>query len=133
MKKYLLDTNICIFFLQGKYSIVDKIKEVGQKNCLISEITVAELYFGAYHSNNKEKHLKETKAFISQFTILPIFNCLETYAAQKAEMARKGELIDDFDTLIGAAAICNKIIMVTDNVRHLSHLNGIVIENWIKR
>jgi tRNA(fMet)-specific endonuclease VapC len=100
---------------------------------LISEITVAELYFGAYHSNNKEKHLKETKAFISQFTILPIFNCLETYAAQKAEMARKGELIDDFDTLIGAAAICNKIIMVTDNVRHLSHLNGIVIENWIKR
>ena len=69
MKKYLLDTNICIFFLQGKYGIVDKIKEVGQKNCLISEITVAELYFGAYHSNNKDKHLKETKDFISQFTI----------------------------------------------------------------
>ena len=47
MTKYLLDTNICIFFLQGKYNVPARIKEIGRKNCYISEITVGELLYGA--------------------------------------------------------------------------------------
>jgi hypothetical protein len=34
--KYLLDTNIIIFWLKNRYNIPDKIKEVGIKNCYIS-------------------------------------------------------------------------------------------------
>ena len=47
MKKYLLDTNICIFLLRGKYNVNKKIDTVGLDNCYISEITVAELKYGA--------------------------------------------------------------------------------------
>ncbi|WP_288909981.1 PIN domain-containing protein [uncultured Bacteroides sp.] len=47
MKKYLLDTNICIFLLRGKYDVDKKIDQVGLENCCISEITVAELKYGA--------------------------------------------------------------------------------------
>ena len=47
MKKYLLDTNICVYFLRGKYSLDRKIRQVGWDNCYISEITVAELKYGA--------------------------------------------------------------------------------------
>lgn len=43
MGKYLLDTNICIFLLQGKYNAIDR---VGFDNCFILEITVAELKYG---------------------------------------------------------------------------------------
>ena len=60
MKKYLLDTNICIFYMKGRYQLDEKIKKVGQKNCYISEITVAELLYGVSRSGNKEKHLKQT-------------------------------------------------------------------------
>lgn len=45
--KYLLDSNICIHFLRGKYNIIEKLNEVGIDNCAISEITLAELVFGA--------------------------------------------------------------------------------------
>ncbi len=45
--KYLLDTDICIFFLKGKFNIYEKIKQVGVENCYISEITIAELKYGA--------------------------------------------------------------------------------------
>ena len=38
--KYLLDTNICVHFLRGKYEIDKTIKEKGLENCYISEITV---------------------------------------------------------------------------------------------
>lgn len=46
MKKYLLDTNICVHFLRGKYNLLDRIREVGLENCCISEITYAELLCG---------------------------------------------------------------------------------------
>jgi tRNA(fMet)-specific endonuclease VapC len=45
--QYLLDTNICIFFLRGKMNLDKIIKEKGKHNCFISEITVFELRFGA--------------------------------------------------------------------------------------
>lgn len=40
---YLIDTNICIFFLKGKFDLQAKFERVGLENCFISEITVAEL------------------------------------------------------------------------------------------
>lgn len=133
MKGYLLDTNICIFYMKGKYQLIEKIKKVGQNNCYISEITVAELLFGAARSNNKEKHLKEVTDFIEQFKIFPIYNALQTFADKKAELCAKGLLIDDFDILIGVTAIHNELVMVTENVKHLNHLSSIKIENWIER
>lgn len=47
MEQYLLDTNICIYLLRGKYNVDRKIDAVGLDNCFISEITVAELMYGA--------------------------------------------------------------------------------------
>ena len=41
--QYLLDTNICIFFLRGKMNLDEIIKDKGKQNCFISEITVFEL------------------------------------------------------------------------------------------
>lgn len=43
----MLDTNLCIFLLRGKYNIDKNIDAVGIDNCYISEITVAELKYGA--------------------------------------------------------------------------------------
>lgn len=53
--KYLLDTNICIHFFRGKFSMLEKIKAAKLENCAISEITLAELAFGAENSSNPEK------------------------------------------------------------------------------
>lgn len=43
--KYLLDTNIIIFWLKDRYGIAQKITEVGAVNCFVSEVSVAELRF----------------------------------------------------------------------------------------
>jgi len=47
MEKFLLDTNICVFFLKGKFNLNEQLKKVGLQNCCISEITLAELKYGA--------------------------------------------------------------------------------------
>ena len=54
--KYLLDSNICIHFFRGKYKMIDKLKLIGLKDCAISEITLAELVFGAENSDNPNKN-----------------------------------------------------------------------------
>ena len=54
--KYLLDSNICIHFFRGKFGIIDKLKTIELKSCAISEITLAELVFGAENSNNPQKN-----------------------------------------------------------------------------
>jgi tRNA(fMet)-specific endonuclease VapC len=48
--KYLLDTNICVHFLRGKFEVDKILKAKGVENCYISEITVLELRFGAENS-----------------------------------------------------------------------------------
>lgn len=77
--KYLLDTNICIHFFRGKYNLIDKIDNVGLRNCAISEITLAELVFGAENSENPSKNYEIIDKFSEQVAIIPIFDSIYKY------------------------------------------------------
>ena len=50
MKQYLLDTNICIHFINGEYNLAARISTVGLVNCFLSSITIAELTYGIANS-----------------------------------------------------------------------------------
>lgn len=130
MKKYLLDTNICIYFLKGLFNLDKKIEKAGISNCFVSEITVAELKFGAENSEHRERNRKTVDQFVNQFTVIPIFNSLDVYAREKSRLRKKGLSLDDFDLLIGATAITNNLVLVTRNVSDFKRMRGIRIENW---
>lgn len=130
MTKFLLDTNICIYFLKGKYNLITKIEDIGEKNCFISEITVAELKYGAEKSEKIIENTKMVDLFISKFTIIPIYTSLNLYAKEKAKLSKAGTIIDDFDLLIASTAISNNLILVTNNVKHFSRLKKLSINNW---
>jgi len=130
VKKYLLDTNICAYFLNGKFNLEEKIDEVGFENCLVSEITIAELKYGVEKSTYKEKNRKTLETFQTKFGTLPIFPALEIYAKEKARLKTKGKILDDFDLLIGATAIFNNLTLVTKNLSDFDRLDGIIIEDW---
>ena len=130
--KYLLDTDISVFYLRGKYNINQKLKEIiGYDNCFISEITLAELKYGAELSEKVEENVYFVNEFANKIGILPIFNCLDLYAKEKARLKKSGNLIDDFDLLIGCSAIKNNLILVTNNENHFERIKNIKIENWI--
>jgi len=131
--KYLLDTNICIHFFRGKFNLYEKIDHVKLRNCAISEITLAELVFGAENSNNPEKNNKLIEELTEQITILPIFESIKLYGKEKARLRKKGTMISDFDLLIGCTAIENQLVMVTENIKEFNRIQNIEIENWVKR
>lgn len=131
---YLLDTSICVFFLRGKLDLDKMVKEVGLDNCYISEITVAELRFGAENSDDAIKSNKAVDIFLKGLTIIPIFGSIKRYAIEKVRLRKIGKPInDEFDLLIGVTAIENQLTLVTDNIKDFKLLNGIQIENWFER
>ena len=131
MSNYLLDTDICIFFLKGHQKVKEKIQEVGIANCYISEIIIGELFYGAFNSEHKEKHIKEVSKMNALFDVVPIYNSLELFGQEKARLKKSGKIIPDFDLLIGVAAVQHEMIMVTNNQKHLSRFEGLEIENWV--
>lgn len=132
MRHYLLDTNICISILKDKYGIREKVLDVSPKNCFISEITIAELFYGAAKSQRAE-HFKDIDHIINLFKVLPVYPSLRLYGKLKAELEQKGQRIDEFDLLIGATSITNNMTMVTSNTKHFERITGIHLENWMEQ
>ena len=133
MKKYLLDSNICIHLLRNRAEGVEAVELVGWKCCCISEMSVVELYYGAECSNNPQKNRVVIDSFLSDIEIVPFSLCIHEFCKQKARLRSLGTLIEDFDLFIGSAAIASGCTLVTENAKHLSRLEGIVLENWVKR
>lgn len=131
--KYLLDTNICIHFFRGKYNLIQKFENIGIENCAISEITLAELVFGAENSSNPDKNHNLIDRFSSQISVIPIFDSIYNYGKEKARLRKSGNIISDFDLLIGCTSVEKDLIMVTENINEFNRISGIKIENWINR
>ena len=132
-KKYLLDTCICIYFLQNRPEVVNKILQIGWDKCCIAEATIGELLCGVRDDGRKARNVNIIESFISDIEVVPTGLAIREYARQKRALRSQGRPIEDFDILIGSSAIVAKAIMVTENVGHLERLNSIKIENWVVR
>ncbi|SDW28974.1 type II toxin-antitoxin system VapC family toxin [Aequorivita viscosa] len=132
--QYLLDTNMCVFFLRGKLKLDKTIREKGIDNCFISELTVFELKYGAENSDNPTKSHKAVDNFVKGLSVIPIYGIVERYAEEKVRLRKNGTpMNDEFDLIIGVTAIVNDLILVTDNIKDFKHLNKLNIENWFVR
>lgn len=130
--QYLIDTNICIFYMKGMYDLRTKFMQAGIDRCFISEITLAELKFGVENSQNITKNKQALEDFLSGILILPIFEAIDIYAKEKARLRKKGTPVDDFDLLIGATSVAYNLILVTNNFKHFNRITNIQLEDWTK-
>lgn len=136
MTQYLLDTNICIFYLRGRYNIDQLIDRVGWENCYISEITELELKMGVELSMQRDgvDRSESLNKFLADINILPINDAIDVAASEKIRLRLAGTPCDDnFDLLIACTAIANNIVCVTDNTRDFHRFRGIRLENWVVR
>ena len=136
MTQYLLDTNICIFYLRGRYNIDQLIDRVGWENCYISEITELELKMGVELSMQRDgtDRSERLNNFLADINILPINTAIDVAASEKIRLRLAGTPCDDnFDLLIACTAIANDIICVTDNTKDFHRFRGIKLENWVVR
>ena len=134
--KYLLDSNICVRLLRGKYHVDASMDKVGFENCYISEITVAELKYGSELGRQKGYHKRDKAldAFLSRINVLPIIDILDLFASEKARLRLAGTPAgDNFDLLIGCTSVHYRMVMVTENLKDFKNIRNVQLENWIER
>ena len=132
---YLLDTNICIYIIKKKpIEVFEKFKQLEIGTLKISSITVAELYFGAYNSQNVEKNIKVVKNFLLPFEVINFDEKASIeYARIKADLRKQGQIIGELDMQIAGIALNNNLILVTNNEKEFIRVNNLKIENWIRK
>ena len=130
MVKYLLDTCVCISMFRNEGHVREKLLNVGLDNCYISEITIAELYFGVAKVENKKRKLEDIKRVQQMFKVIPAYSSFKEYGEIRHSLEHTGLRVDQFDLLIGATAIHHQMTLVTSNLKHFERMPGIKIESW---
>lgn len=82
---YLLDTNICIHFFRGKFGVTERFVGASAENCAISELTLAELVFGAENSENSIKNHMLIEQLVDLVTVIPIYDSIMLYGKEKLD------------------------------------------------
>lgn len=131
MKGFLLDTDIVVFLLRGNRNVAERLAEIAPSEVYVSEVTVAELEYGNRCSGRYEENRELVEAFLAAVNVVPFSASIKVYAKERLRLRKQGLTIEDFDLLIGSAAVASDLIMVTNNVRHYSRIDGIHIQNWL--
>ncbi len=129
---YLLDTNVCIYYLNGdNQELVERILALGPESLAISTLCLAELYFGAAHSARPESNRERVGFFVRELPTL-VFDgaCARHFGRMKASLAALGQPIPDFDVAIAATAFAYGRVLVS-NDKHMKRIQGLPQEDWI--
>lgn len=126
---FLLDTNVIIELLRGNIVIRNKIQSVGISSCFISEITIAELTYGAINGGKKE-NLDDVSKIARMFQVVPISSSFMEYGQIRTHLRKSGLIIDQFDMLIAATALHFNFVVVTHNFKHFERISNLMMEDW---
>jgi tRNA(fMet)-specific endonuclease VapC len=129
---YLLDTDICIYLLNNNpQQVVRRMQQIQMDEIAISSITVFELVHGALKSQKVTQNLNQIKQLSQMITVLNLDpNAAENAAKIRRELEVQGTPIGPFDILIAGQALSLNAILVTNNIREFSRVNGLKLENW---
>jgi tRNA(fMet)-specific endonuclease VapC len=130
--KYLLDTNVCIKYLNGRSDKIVKIlSSLNPEDVVICSIVRAELYAGVYKSSSFQKTHKKIQNFLDVFPSLPFDDdASEIYGRIRASLEKVGKPIGPYDLQIASIAIQHKLILTTHNKKEFSRIKGLKIEDW---
>lgn len=129
---YLLDTNTCIRYLNGRAPAVQhRLRALQPSDIAVCSIVKAELFFGAMRSQNPARSLLIQQQFLAPYASLPFDDaCAEVYGQIRAYLADRGTPIGPNDQMIAAIALHHQCTLVTHNSREFSRVPGLILEDW---
>jgi predicted nucleic acid-binding protein len=127
-KKYILDSDILIYFLKGEKEVIKKVLSLQNDELYITIINYTELLYGIYNSNKISQNKEKILPFLDNFKILQFDkNASEIFAKLKAKLNKQGKIIADMDLMIASIAISNKATLYTNNLKHFNRVDGLKI------
>jgi len=129
MKKYLIDSDILIYFLKGKQEVVQRLSQIPIDDLYISRINYTELIYGAYNSSKINQNLKVIEPFLDNFKVLEFTKTSSLiFAKEKARLKKSGDIIADMDLMIASIAIENDCTLISNNIKHFDRVHNLELE-----
>jgi len=124
MKKYLLDTNVLIYYWKGDIpkGEMKRLEEILKHSFIISIITKIELLGWRKHTREGYEIARD---FLDRAEILPIDDDLAEFTIE----LKRNNNIKLADALIAATALSNELVLVTRNEDDFSILADLEIYN----
>jgi tRNA(fMet)-specific endonuclease VapC len=117
--------------LRGQGDVAAHLLDHRPSGICISSITLAELRFGADSKGSRRLH-RLIDTFVSSVQVLPFDQAAaDRFGVVALALAKRGEPIGTFDTLIAAHAQSRGVILVTNNTKHFQRVSGLKIANWL--
>jgi len=129
----MLDTNICIYIIKNKpESVKKRFREFEIGELCISSITVSELMYGAYKSQQIERNLQALESFLMPFEIVDYdYVASIEYGKIRASLEKKGQVIGNMDMQIAGHALALDMTLVTNNTKEFVRIDGLNLDNWV--
>jgi tRNA(fMet)-specific endonuclease VapC len=128
----MLDTNICIYALQGGDEVLDaRIAACDSGDLVMSMITRAELETGFEKAAAPESSRREADIILRNIPAVDFdYAAARAFGVLQASVSRGAPRIAD--RLIGAHALALKVVVVTNNERDFRDVPRLRVENWTK-
>lgn len=129
--RYLLDTNILVFYLKNPSSLVGtRLRNTSASEIAVCSVVRAELLHGARKYEKRTERVARVELTLSPFISLPFDDAAAGhYATLRDDLESRGVTIGPNDLMIAAIAVTHRLILVSNN-REFNRVNGIPVEDW---
>jgi tRNA(fMet)-specific endonuclease VapC len=135
MKIYMLDTNICSFIMrEHSLAVIENLESAVKEKSriVVSAITYAEMRYGATSSKTPKKTDGIVTSFVRRLDAVLAWDseAIDRTVEIRRELARRGTPIGENDAAIAGHALSSNSILVTNNTREFSRVDGLQIVDW---
>jgi tRNA(fMet)-specific endonuclease VapC len=135
--KYLLDTNILSEAKRPRpnQNVMEKLS-LYKREIATATLVIHELLFGCFRLPESKKR-RDLEDYINSVLIaqLPLFDydlkSAQYYAQERARLSKIGKTPAFVDGQIASIAVCNNLILVTNNISDFEDFDRLQIENWL--
>ena len=132
MLRYMLDTNLCIEVLRRPDSPAAERFKANEADLCISTITLHELHRGADNSQRPAHHRALTEQLVARLVVLEFDAEAANHSGNiHATLGQSGQVIGAYDMLIAGHARSRGLIVVTNNLREFTRVDGLRCEDWL--
>lgn len=128
----LLDTDICVAFLNGNSSVAARLAAT-REPIAVPAVVAGELFYGAKASKHGDRNTRKLRQFFDMVAVVPFGSrTAEVLGDIKAHLRHIGKPTGEVDAMIAATAIEQGATLVTHNTRHYRNVPDLHIADWLE-